>query len=180
VVGQIAILSGERGTGKSTVCQRLAGLARSRGRACAGIITLSRHDDVRDVLDVASGAVRRLTIEGDGQPAVLLGRFRFAADTLAWGAQVLEQALPCDLLIVDELGPLEIERGEGWHRALDVLASEGYRLAVVVVRPGLVEQVLDRIPARATTVVVTLENRDHLPTELLERLEDTVRDEPVA
>jgi nucleoside-triphosphatase len=180
VAGQIAVLSGERGAGKSTVCQRLADLARSRGYASAGIITLSQPDGARDVLDVGTSAVRRLTVGQGSQPVIVQGRFRFSADTLAWAAEVLEQALPCDLLIVDELGPLEIERGEGWHQALDVLSMEEYALAVVVVRPELVEQVLDRLSARAATITVTLENRDHLPTKLLERLEDTVRAERAA
>ena len=36
------------------------------------------------------------------------------AEVLAWGTRILQQATPCDLLVVDELGPLKFERGEGW------------------------------------------------------------------
>ena len=45
--------------------------------------------------------------------------------------------------LVDELGPLELVRGEGWQAALETLAQGGYRLALVVVRPEL----LDVLPA---------------------------------
>ena len=62
-----------------------------------------------------------------------------ATDALA----LLEANPNCDLLVVDELGPLELVRGEGWQAALEALAQGGYCLALVVVRPEL----LDVLPA---------------------------------
>ncbi len=50
---------------------------------------------------------------------------------------MLESATPCDLLIVDELGPLEFERNEGWPAGLAAIDSAAYKVGVVVIRPEL-------------------------------------------
>jgi len=167
------ILTGERGVGKSTVCLETIALAQARKYPCGGILTLSRPDGSRDVLDVRSGDTRRLTLEPDASPAVTLGRFRFDPETLAWGNETLaHDASPCHLLVVDELGPLEIERGQGWLKAFDVLHRHSFALALVVVRPELVVQAQLSLPASATAVLtVTPDNRDDLPSVLVEILE---------
>lgn len=65
--------------------------------------------------------------------------YRFDSSTTQWGAALLDTACPCDVLVVDEIGPLELERGQGWANALNVLDSGQYELAVVVVRPALLD-----------------------------------------
>ena len=42
-----------------------------------------------------------------------------------------------DLLIIDELGPLELIHQTGWQAARDVLRSKDYSLGLVVVREEL-------------------------------------------
>ena len=169
---RIVILTGERGAGKSTVCQQAAALAASKQYLCCGIITLRRYPGILDALDVRSGQVRRLT-DGSGRDTALsLGRYRFNPATLAWGNDLLASALPCDLLVVDELGPLEFVRGQGWMAAFDALGEASLSLAVVVVRPELVEQARSLLPTHDTTVLtVTPENRDSLPKVIVEMLE---------
>jgi nucleoside-triphosphatase THEP1 len=169
---RIVILTGERGVGKSTVCHKTIGLAQARQYTCGGILTLSHSDGGRDVLDVRSGDVRRLTLEPDAGEGVIQGRFHFDPAALAWGNDVLIHATPCHLLVVDELGPLEMERRRGWVKAFDVLGDTDFTLALVVVRPELLVQAQLRLPASATTVfTVTRRNRDGLPEVLLKVLE---------
>ncbi len=139
---QLAILSGPRGGGKTTLCQQLLELARQRGLDCAGIISPARIEGGRkvgiDLLDVRSGECRPLA-EADGLPGELrTAAFRFDPGVVEWGAGLLNAACPCDVLVVDELGPLELERGQGWTNALDVLRNGPFKLALVVVRPALV------------------------------------------
>lgn len=166
----IIILTGDRGIGKSTICRGVVALAQSAGWSCGGIITLSRGD-ARDVLDVASGDVRCLTQSADTAQAVDQGRFRFDPRVLRWAGKKLAQATPCDLLVVDEIGPLELERGEGWANALDVLAGGDFGLALVVVRPELVARTKAQLPDYAPVVFsATRENRDQLPATLVNLL----------
>jgi nucleoside-triphosphatase THEP1 len=166
-MASVIVLTGERGIGKSTVCRRTIALAQSAGYTCGGILTLA-HDDVRDVLDVSSGDVRRLTLEADAPQAIDQGRFRFDPQVLGWGNMALTRTTPCDLLVVDEIGPLELERRGGWENAFDVLRGRDFALALVVVRPELVIKAQLRLPDCATVVLtVTRENRDQLPGTLM-------------
>lgn len=165
--------------GKSTVCREAAARARAGGHACGGIVTLSRPDGSRDVLDVGSGDVRRLTLAPGASGGVVQGRFRFDPRVVAWGNGLLAAAVPCDLLVVDELGPLEIERGAGWVRAFDVLREGDFALAVVVVRPELVARAQAELSCGGPTVLtVTTDNRDRLPGLLLRMLEAELHPQP--
>jgi nucleoside-triphosphatase THEP1 len=168
----IVILTGERDVGKSTVCRQAIALAQAKEYTCGGILTLTQPDEELDVLDVRSGDTRRLTLPPDVKPAVIQGRFRFDPETLAWGNLTLARATLCQLLVVDEVGPLEIEEGNGWVKAFDVLHRGDFALALAVVRPELVLKAQMRLPSSATTVLtMTPDDRDALPPILLEILE---------
>lgn len=174
MTARIVILTGERGVGKSTVCHRAVILAQDKGYTCSGLVTLNRPNGTRDVLDLQSGDTRRLTLASDAEPAVIQGRFRFDPATLAWGNRVLARAVPCHLLVVDELGPLEMEYEAGWTKAFGALHDGDFALALVVVRPELLVPVQARLPRGATTTLtVTLDNRDALPALLVEMLEES-------
>ena len=169
-MSSIVVLTGERGIGKTTICRRVVALAQPAGWSCGGIITLTLGD-ARDVLDVGGGDVRHLTRSAGSSRAVGQGRFLFDPRVLSWARQRLSQATPCDLLVIDEIGPLELERGEGWANALEVLAGGDFGLALVVVRPELVARTKAQLPSYAPVVFsATRENRDQLPTTLVSRL----------
>lgn len=161
------ILTGARGAGKTTVCYKTAVLARTAGYTCAGVITLSRPDGTREVLDISTGQMRTLTTTQDTGPVVWVGRFCFDARVLSWANEVLAGALPCHLLIVDELGPLELELGQGWTQALATLreAAQASTFSLLVVRPELVEKARSLLPVK-TTIAVSTANRDRLPYAL--------------
>jgi nucleoside-triphosphatase THEP1 len=168
----IIILTGERGAGKTSVCREAVTLAQAKEYTCGGILTLTQPDGELDVLDVSSGETRRLTLPPDAKPAIIQGRFRFAPETFGWGNTILARATPCQLLVVDELGPLELEQQRGWTKAFDVLQRKNFTLALAIVRPELVVKAQPRLPSNATTVLsVTTEDRDSLPAMLLEILE---------
>jgi nucleoside-triphosphatase THEP1 len=154
--GQIAILTGPVGSGKTTTCGRLLDRGRKIGLDCAGLLSLSRVEGgVKvgiDVVDARTGERRRLADVDELPGALRAGPYRFDADTFAWGAARLGIACPCDVLIVDEIGPLEMDCGEGWVNALDVLRVGRYRLAVAVVRPSLEDAVRTALGATGTLV----------------------------
>lgn len=167
-MSQLIILTGGRGVGKTTVCHRVVALARRRGYECRGILTVARQG-VRDVLNVHSGGRRRLTTASGEERVVTQGRFQFDPQTLSWGNEILSQARPCHLLVIDEIGPLEMERGQGWVSAFDVLQAGQYALALLVVRPELIVPVCDKLHRSDLDILtVTRENRDRLPMNLVE------------
>jgi nucleoside-triphosphatase THEP1 len=139
------IITGERGVGKTTFCRKLAEEAGTSGWDVAGLLSLPRCEGgVKtgiEILDLRAGASRMLA---SARPDELEG-FRFCGWTfseaaLEWGNRVLRHATPCDLLLVDEIGPMELDEGRGMTACLQELQSEAYRLAIAVVRPAYEER----------------------------------------
>ena len=153
----VVILTGAPGTGKTTTCRQLVDRARDLGLDCAGLICPERVvDGVRvgiDVVDVRTEERRRLAEVDDLPGAARMGPYRFDEEAIAWGVTKLGTACPCDLLIVDEIGPLEMDRGEGWVNAIEVLSTGDCRLAVTVVRPSLVDAVRAAVNAAGKATV---------------------------
>lgn len=138
------VISGEIGAGKTTLCRALADLARAAGWDVAGLLSPGVFEAGQktaiQIEELRSGARRLLASSAPREGFDLaFGRWYFDRAVLAWGNQVLEESTPCDLLIVDELGPLELLRGEGFTAAQAALAEGRYRVGIAVVRPALVE-----------------------------------------
>ncbi len=172
----IVILSGESGSGKTTICTRVVALARVRGLGVAGVLTPARLADGckvgLDVEDIHTGQRHPLAERIGGTDGPATESWHFHADGLAWGVAILRCAKPCDLLVIDEMGPLELARGQGWTVGLDLLRGSHYRLALVVVRPALLPRFRERLSgAEPLTLAVTETNRDDLPGEITALLE---------
>jgi nucleoside-triphosphatase len=168
----VVLLTGERGVGKTYLCQQVVQQARALGRRCAGVVSpavLDGGDKVGITLvDVGTGESRPLAVADEAPSEVRWGRYRFLTSTLEWGASVVEAATPCDLLVLDEVGPLELVSGKGLITALDVLRAGGFALALVVVRPELVGDLAERLAdSDALVLKVTLANRDQLPGRIV-------------
>lgn len=149
------IITGERRAGKTTFCRYLVELARGAGRQVAGILSLPVFANNQKVAieaqDLRTGQQRRLAVRREAGQSASAGQhtpgWRFDPAVLAWGNTVLQIACPCDLFIVDELGPLEFERGEGWPAGLSALDAGNYRWGLAVIRPELLAAGQQRWPA---------------------------------
>ncbi|BCY17136.1 MAG: hypothetical protein GYA12_10390 [Chloroflexi bacterium] len=141
----ITILTGGRGKGKTRACQRLAEQARHKGWQIAGLLCPAVFEDgVKtgiDMLDLNSGTLSRLAkVVNQNAGEITTDHWDFDVDVLARGNEILECIGKCDLLIVDELGPLEFYRRQGWVKAFDTLRRGEFRRAVVVIRPELLDE----------------------------------------
>jgi len=65
---------------------------------------------------------------------------------MIWANNVLREANGSDLLLIDEIGPLELLRGEGLTAGIDRLDGNSYKIACVVIRPSLIPSALHRWP----------------------------------
>ncbi len=172
---EILVLSGESGCGKTILCTQVARLAGAAGLDVAGLLSPARLVGGRkvgiDVQDVRTGRRRPLAEARAGSDPGAgpgTGGWRFDPEGLAWGAGLLGRATPCDVLIVDELGPLELLRGQGWQVGLDVLRAGGYRLALVVIRPALVARFRAQVDGRAlVTLAATRADQAALVGQIL-------------
>ena len=148
------VLTGERGAGKSTLLGdaaagfSLSGVLSLRGED--GSILLHEIGSTHAALPLAERGKK--TVSDDDGP--LLGPFLFSRHALSEGRRILT-ALAGEAaagtvqspVVIDEIGPLELIRGEGFADALPYLYASG-RALIAVVRPTLILTFLESLPAQ--------------------------------
>jgi len=155
----VVILTGEKGEGKTTLCAELVELVRARGGRVAGVLSPGFWDDgVRSgyqVEDLLTGRRKWLARRSEGPCDIRQGPYGFDVGALRFGRQALAAAAGAapDLIIVDEVGPLEL-RGDGWGPELDTLQGQQPCAMLWVVRPTLVDEVRRRWPVLEGAPVV--------------------------
>jgi nucleoside-triphosphatase len=147
----LTILSGLPGAGKSTWCLRLIEVARARGLVVGGLLSPGVFHNGRkvgiDLMDLVSGERRRLAVRHDAaEGGIRTDSWVLDPGVLAWGNHRLLASPACDLVILDELGPLELEQGGGFQAALRIIESRRFPLIVAVVRPRLLPKARRRWP----------------------------------
>lgn len=171
----VILLVADSGLGKTTACRRVVDLARANGLRAAGLLSLPVYEGQARIAislhDVATGQERILARANGSGDGSRVGIWMFEPDVLGWGRNILASLPDCDLIIIDEIGPLEIEMRQGLTNALDVLNKVGYGVAVVTLRPSLVQALMTSLGSREiSTVFLTGENRDGIPATILRRL----------
>jgi len=152
------IITGWRGVGKTTFCQRFLQVAQAQGWDVAGILSLAVFEGAEkvaiDALDIRSGERRNLAAHHPhAETDSVVTRWFFDQHTLAWGNHILEDSAPCQVLVVDELGPLEFIQHKGWVKAMEVIEKGDYHLGLIVVRPELLEVAAERFqPTRVIEI----------------------------
>lgn len=148
---RIIVVSGGRGAGKTTLCQRTAEAAFARHTDTAGLLSPARCDaGVKtgiNVTDLRSEESRLLASKLAGEvKGFSIGPWTFDDQVYAWAGGRLALADPSQLLIIDELGPLEFEQNKDWSVGLRLLEQGRYDLALVVVRPECMNLFTQRFP----------------------------------
>jgi nucleoside-triphosphatase THEP1 len=164
--GKILILSGDIDSGKSTLCLHLLERIKTTHLDVKGIISPPGGENGSKseikILNVATGEMRNLaTLNTTNPQGVYTTRWQFINESLDWGNKILLQSTPCDVLIIDELGPLELERHEGWQGGLTAVDSRNYALAILVVRPRLIRNIKERWQD-AEKITVTREKQEEV------------------
>jgi nucleoside-triphosphatase THEP1 len=101
-----------------------------------------------EMLNLATGEHHTFArvVSRDENPDV--GVYRLEADAIDWARGVLAAALfsDIDLLVIDEIGPLELHRGGGFAFALEPLSDpERIPNAIAIVRLELVDELAERL-----------------------------------
>ncbi len=167
------IITGGRGAGKTSFCERMAQAAKDAGWQVSGLLSRPVFDATQriaiDAEDLRNQKTRRLAVRSD-TPTPGTKHWQFDEAVIQWGNQVLEASTPTDLLIVDELGRLEFSRDVGWQAALPVIDSKQYAIAMVVVRAEMLGEVLLHWPNANLIEIETAEESEHKARILSEQL----------
>ena len=169
---QIAI-SGLKGSGKTSFLLALWEALEDEGLSVSGILSPAVYDGRRKVaiemVDLESGDRRvlaRLAADVETPVDLCFGDWAFFTETITWGNECLSKIESTDVLILDEIGPLELELGQGLQAGLDQLTGGRYRLGVMTVRPKCVNQLVTKFPGTKVYSLISWQ-RDALIKEIL-------------
>jgi len=148
---QLILVTGMSGAGKTTWCSRLVELARARGMSVDGILAPGifegQHKTGISVRNLKTGEEKQLAkLRQDDSGDISTPMCTFDPDVLDWANDQLGEIKECDLLIIDELGPLEFLRSEGLMEGMDLIDRQDFKAAFVVVRSSLLPNALQRWP----------------------------------
>lgn len=174
----IVLLAAPRGAGKTTACQRFVEQGRQAGMRIGGILTPACYDSSGTktgimAVDAFTEERRPLaTVEPDPHRATV-GRYRFDPAVMHWAVDRVLLALgaPIDVVVIDEIGPLELVQKEGFAPALAYLPGAKATTAVLIVRAELLTRLQAELTAYSpATISLTRTNRDQVPTRIFEQV----------
>jgi hypothetical protein len=159
----LVFITGKSGAGKTAWCQELIHRSQAAGLNPVGLVSpavfQSRSKVGIDLVEIRTGERRRLAVKRELTTAIdqawpATKGWRFEPQTLDWGNHILNRLQNPDLLILDELGPLELLENAGLIAGLKLIDEWRYRMACVVIRPTLLPTAQERWPWGVTMNVV--------------------------
>ena len=153
---KLMLVTGLRGAGKTTWCSKLAKVAKEQGLKVSGILSpgifMGKRKIGIAVKDLTTGEQHQLAeLHKGGFEGLSTPRWRFNQESMSWANEVKIYDARRDILIIDEIGPIELLRGEGLTAGIQCINQNKYKVACVVVRPSLLPTALQKWP-HATVV----------------------------
>jgi nucleoside-triphosphatase len=175
---QRIFLTGEPGTGKTTVMKRTAELLQVKGFKVGGLVTKEIRDNgIRtgfSIEDLATHEEGILASVGS-RDGPRVGKYTVnLRDLNEIGARAIRMAVDAaDLVLIDELGPMELHSHHFIEAVETALGSSKHVLGTIHKRANhpLLREV--KSSPKFTVLEVTLENRDQMPDQILARIART-------
>jgi nucleoside-triphosphatase THEP1 len=161
----VIIVTGAVGIGKTTVCQKLVEIIRNKGYTCGGILTSKAEDGGIVIEDIRSGEKQTLASINDIYAGPHTAKYSFNPEGVDFGIQAIGTGTSAAILIVDEIGHLEL-RGDGFINALELIKAGKAKDCVLVIRNELFSAFLPQLPATPLVFETTISNRNQLPQEI--------------
>lgn len=166
----IIIITGEVGTGKTTICRKLVKLISNQGYKCGGVVSYKDVDANIITEDIQSGHKEILaskTVVYDGPRTK---GYSFNPTGIDFGIRAIDKGIGVDVLVIDEIGYLERD-GEGFINSLELIKKAQVENIIVVIRNSLLPFFQSQMSGLKLLIFkVNPDNRDHLPEKVASRL----------
>ncbi len=176
------LITGRPGIGKTTAVLKVAEELRRRGFKVGGMVSREERAAGRRVgfviEDLMTGKTGYLAKVGSG-PGPRVGRYTvILSDLESVGVGAIRRAVrEADVVVIDEIGPMELYSEEFKRAVLEALNSPKPVLATIHIRANrypFTQQILSRRDVRLITL--TLSNRDRVPREVAEEVARLARE----
>ncbi|MEM3891315.1 MAG: NTPase [Nitrososphaerales archaeon] len=173
MVKRIWLLTGEPGSGKTTTIMKIVNTVRAKGYSIGGVVSLEKRvKGIRmgfDIVDLLSGnRVILASVEQKMGPRV--GKYRVNLKGLSDLAAkaLIEAAQRCDLIVCDEIGPMEMASPE-FRKAVKEAVSSGKPI-IGVIHKHLRDPLADELRASEDVEVVEIDlyNSDEIVSKISE------------
>lgn len=149
---KIIIITGIKNSGKTSLCKEVATYCRTchvdiNGFLSPGVITSGEKSAVmvEDViLQKRTMLARKISTHHHAD--FVFGQWCFYNAGFSFGKEILNRIEACDVLMIDEIGPLEFEHQTGWHNCFERLHTIRYQLAIITMRKIYVERITSQFP----------------------------------
>jgi len=157
------LVVGEPGSGKTSWCREYIGRRRESGSSVGGILSPSIEKQGQRVgsnaLDLITGQeipFARLSCHRCFKGGEMVGDYTISRDGILFACGAIERAVgnKCDLVVIDEVGPLEL-RGKGLMPAVELALTSPVNV-LIVVRSSLKEALQRHFSDYEFTVVADL------------------------
>jgi len=161
----VIIVTGAIGIGKTTVCKKAIKIARGQGYRCGGVITYKNQNEDITIEDVKTGETKTLASTSNIYHGPRTPKYSFNPEGIDFGIQAIDRGTTSNILLVDELGHLELQ-GEGFARVVEQIAAEEISNCILVIRKELLSAFLAKLGVVTSVFETTLDNREQLPQEI--------------
>jgi len=157
------LVVGEPGSGKTSWCREYVDGQRKRGATVGGILCPAIEQKGQRVgsnaLDLLTGQeipFARLSGHRSFKAGQKIGNYTISRDGISFACGAIKQAVDsrCDLVVIDEVGPLELS-GKGLMPAVESALPSAANL-LIVVRNSLREALQKRFPEHEFVVAADL------------------------
>jgi molybdopterin-guanine dinucleotide biosynthesis protein A len=157
------LIVGESGSGKTSWCRKYTSGRRESGSSIGGILCPAIERQGQRVgsnaLDLLTGQevpFARLSRHGAFKAGERIGDYTISRDGISFACGAIKRAVEsrCDLVVIDEIGPLELS-GKGLMPAVELALASAVNV-LIVVRSSLKEAVQRRFPEYKFVVAADL------------------------
>lgn len=171
---KIFIITGDKNVGKTSFCQEIIKALKPE-KKITGIISPGQYIDGKKIgilaVDISSQKQVLLAKNAPGWDKNNLKKeWKINHEAIVWGNQVLEKSTPTEILVVDEIGILELEQNRGWMAIFPAMKSKKFLNAIIVIRPCLLIIAMDKWSVDEIIEISSTSNLDLIKCNLIDQL----------